>query len=233
VNKNPSINIARALVGFTLYLLFVPALLFIFAGTLNWPMAWVYVTLLLLSTIGSRLVTALRSPELLYERARFTEAEGVKEWDHPLVGIVGLYGPMAMMIVAGLDYRYNWSVSVPTIGQYTAAALVAVGYGVAVLAMITNQFFSSVARIQSERGQFVVTSGPYKFVRHPSYAGALIAAPALPFMLQTLWALVPGVVVMVVLVVRTKLEDRMLLEELEGYAEYANKTPYRLIPGIW
>ena len=116
-------QIVRAAIGFTLYLLLVPALLFVSAGTTNWPMAWVYVALLLASTLGSRLIVLKRNPETLRERARFTSSEGTKTWDRLLVMIVGLYGPMATMVVAGLDHRWGWSATVPKVGQYLAALI--------------------------------------------------------------------------------------------------------------
>lgn len=167
-NSKQKVNFVRALMGLTIYLLLVPVLLFICAGTIDWNMAWVYVALLLASTLGSRLISAFRYPEMLHERARLTSAEGVKDWDRLLVITVGLYGPITMAVIAGFDHRYGWSVTVPTSAQYIAAALVALGYGFAVWAMLVNQFFSSVARIQSDRGQYVVSDGPYRLVRHPS-----------------------------------------------------------------
>ncbi len=226
-------NVIRAVIGFTIYLFLVPALLFIAGGTVNWPIAWVYVALLLASTIGSRLIVLKRNPDTLLERARFTASEGTKPWDRILVAIVGLFGPMTITIVAGLDHRFGWSAVVPEIGQYLAALVIAGGYGLAVWAMVVNRYFSSVARIQQDRGQVVVTTGPYRIVRHPSYAGALLAYLALPVMLDALWALVPTLLVVVALVIRTKLEDGMLREELDGYQSYTERTPYRLIPGLW
>ena len=226
-------NNLRAVLGFTLYLLLVPALLFIAAGTVNWPMAWVYVVFLLVSTLGSRLIVFKRNPDTLRERARFTTAEGTESWDRILVAIVGLLGPMAMVIVVGLDQRFGWSTIIPEIGQYLAALVVAGGYGLAVWAMVVNPYFSAVARIQRDRGQVVVTTGPYRIVRHPSYAGALLASLAIPIMLDAIWALVPALLLVVALIIRTKLEDRMLMEELGGYPAYAAETSYRLIPGVW
>jgi protein-S-isoprenylcysteine O-methyltransferase Ste14 len=114
-----------------------------------------------------------------------------------------------------------------------AALVIAAGYGLAVWAMVENRFFSAVARIQKDRGHEVVTTGPYRIVRHPSYAGAILAYLAFPLMLDALWSLIPGVIMAGVLVVRTGLEDRMLIEELEGYQGYAEETRYRLIPGVW
>ncbi|TET49888.1 MAG: isoprenylcysteine carboxylmethyltransferase family protein [Anaerolineales bacterium] len=226
-------DVVRAVVGFTLYVFLVPALLFIGAGTIDWPMGWVYVALLLACTLGSRLVLLKISPDTLRERARLTASEGTKAWDRALVVIVGLFGPMVMMLVAGLDHRFGWSAAVPQVAQWVAAAVTAAAYGLAVWAMIVNAFFSSVVRIQKDRGQVVVTTGPYSFVRHPSYAGALVACLSVPLMLDALWMLVPGLAMIAALVIRTRLEDRMLVEELAGYSSYAETTRYRLIPGIW
>ena len=223
----------RAVIGFSLYILLVPALLFVAAGTLAWPMAWVYVALLLASTLGSRLIVLKRNPETLRERARFTSSEGTASWDRVLVMIVGLLGPAVMALVAGLDHRWDWSPPVPLAVQVLAALLITGGYGLAVWAMVANPYFSSVARIQADRAQQVVTTGPYRFVRHPSYAGALLAAVALPVMLSALWALIPGLLLIAALVVRTGLEDRMLLDGLEGYRRYARQTRFRLLPGLW
>jgi protein-S-isoprenylcysteine O-methyltransferase Ste14 len=223
----------RAYIAFVGYLVVLPAMLFVLGGTLDWPMAWVYMILLVSSTVGSRLVVWRQNPDTLRERAQFTAAEGTRAWDRTLVMIVGFYGPLATVIVAGLDQRWGWSVLIPEAGQYLAASAMAAGFGLGVWAMVTNRFFSAVARIQEDRGQQVVTSGPYRFVRHPSYAGVIVAALALPLMLDAVWALIPALSVAVALVVRTALEDRMLTTELDGYQEYAQQTRYRLIPGLW
>jgi protein-S-isoprenylcysteine O-methyltransferase Ste14 len=226
-------HVIRALIGFALYLFFIPALLFISAGSINWPMAWVYVVLLLASTIGSRLIVLRKNPDTLRERARFFCSEGTKSWDRILVMLVGFFGPIATMIVAGLDHRFGWSTVIPEVGQYLAALVIAGGYGLAVWAMVVNRWFSSVARIQHDRGQEVVTTGPYRIVRHPSYAGALLASLALPIMLDAIWSFIPAMVMVVALVIRTSLEDQMLRKELDGYQSYSEETPYHLIPGLW
>jgi protein-S-isoprenylcysteine O-methyltransferase Ste14 len=226
-------NLVKAILGFALYLLLAPALLFIAAGTLNWPMAWVYIILILASTLVSRLIVYKRNPDTLRERARFTESERTEPWDRLLVMIVAVYGPMATMLVAGLDRRFGWSGSAPLAVQWLAALLVAASYSLGVWAMVVNPYFSAVARIQEDRGQVVVKTGPYRIVRHPSYTGAILACLALPFMLGTTWALVPALGMALGVVLRTGLEDRMLRAGLAGYESYAQETRYRLIPGLW
>ncbi len=226
-------GIIIGLIAFVLYLLAIPALLFVSAGTVNWPMAWVYTGLLIVATIGSRWLVYLRNPDTLRERAASMSGQGAQRWDRGLVLGVGLLGPVVLAIVAGLDHRGAWSGMVPAVVQYVAAVLVAGGYGLGVWAMVENRFFSAVARIQADRGQQVVATGPYRIVRHPSYTGAILASLALPVMLSALWALIPAVAIGILVTVRTSLEDRMLRNELAGYEAYANETPYRLVPGIW
>jgi protein-S-isoprenylcysteine O-methyltransferase Ste14 len=226
-------NILRAAIGFAIYALLTPALLFLSANTVNWPMAWLYTGLALLSIFGSRIVVALRFPDLIKERAGYRDAEDTMPLDKLLVPVVGLLGPMVINIVSGLDHRFGWSPDISAIGQGIAVAVVVLGYGISVWAMAVNRFFSAVVRVQKDRGQVVVTGGPYRWVRHPSYAGGLAAGLAIPFMLEALWALVPTLILMAALIWRTAMEDRVLMEQLEGYADYAGRTRFRLIPGIW
>lgn len=222
-----------AVIGFILYLFLVPGLLFTMAGTTDWPMAWVYVILFLFSILLSRLIVLIRNPDTLRERARFTSTENVKSWDRVLASFVGLIGPALIVIVAGLDFRFKWPDHFPSSIEVAAACVLAAGYGLAVWAMLVNPFFSSVARIQDDRDHRVIRAGPYRFIRHPSYAGAVIAALAFPCMLDALASILPSMLLIVALVMRTSWEDQMLREELHGYDRYASETRYRLIPGIW
>ncbi len=223
----------RAVIGFVLYLFLNPVVLFMAAGTTDWLMAWVYVGLLLAATFLSRLIALKKHPDMLKERARFTEAEGMKPWDRFLSMFVGLLGPLLAALVAGLDHNFGWGIAVSGTVQVIAAIILAGGFAISVWAMAVNKFFSSVVRIQKERQHSVVTGGPYRLVRHPSYAGAIWSYLALPFMLDALWALIPAALLTIVLIVRTALEDRTLRQELPGYEEYAQRTRYRLFPGIW
>jgi protein-S-isoprenylcysteine O-methyltransferase Ste14 len=222
----------KAIVGFALYVLLLPAALFISAGTLRWPMGWAYSALLIASVLASRAIALRVNPDLLAERARYRQAEGVKGWDRVLVGLVALYGPLATCIVAGLDERLGWSQVAPAL-QWIALALVALGFAFAAWAMAANRFFSSVVRIQADRGHAVVSGGPYRYVRHPGYAGGVVSGLVTPLMLGALWALIPAGLTAIGLVVRTALEDKTLHKELSGYIEYAQRTRYRLLPGIW
>jgi protein-S-isoprenylcysteine O-methyltransferase Ste14 len=189
--------------------------------------------ILVAGTIVSRVLVWRTNPDTLRERARFTSAENTQPWDRVLVIIVGIGGPVTCMVVAGLDYRFGWSPSVPLGWQIAGAVVVTAAVGVSVWAMVVNAYFAAVARIQSDRGQQVVTSGPYGVVRHPSYASAVLLSVAMPVMLGTLWAWAPQLGVIAALVVRTRLEDGMLRDELEGYEAYAQEVRWRLVPGVW
>lgn len=206
---------------------------FLAAGRLDWWPAWALVALTLTASGISRIIPARKYPDLLAERARFAEAEEVKPWDRVLMPIVGILGPLATWVVAGLDERFGWRPPVPPAVQIAAFLVVAAGSALATWAMAENRFFSAVVRIQKDRGHAVVSSGPYRFVRHPGYTGGLLAAVAMPFALGSLWALIPGVLSAGAIVARTALEDRTLQEELDGYREYAARVRYRLLPGVW
>jgi protein-S-isoprenylcysteine O-methyltransferase Ste14 len=215
------------------YLVLAPSLLFFFAGTLRWTMAWVYVLVLVALTLGSRLAAWRRFPDLLAERGSFGHAGDVKPWDRGLVLVIGLLGPAALSVVAGIDPRDARPPPVPQALPGLGLAGLIAGYALGTWAMLSNRFFSAVARIQTDRGQHVVTSGPYRFLRHPSYAGGILACVALPLMLDAICALAPGAIVILVPIVRTSMEDRVLIEELPGYRQSAAATVHRLVPGVW
>ncbi len=107
------------------------------------------------------------------------------------------------------------------------------GYALGSYALLENRYFSGMVRIQTDRGHQVVSSGPYRWVRHPGYVGALLAYLATAVALDAVWAFIPAALVTVALVIRTALEDRTLQEQLSGYREYAGLVRYRLLPGVW
>ncbi len=224
---------ARTVIGFLVYSLLTPAILFLAAGTLDWPMAWVYAVISVAAAVASRMLILLKQPDLAAERGRFTEGEGAKAWDRKLVPIVALLLPTVVLIVCGLDYRWQASGPVAPWLKWTALVLLIAGYAFSLWALITNRFFSTVVRIQRDRGHTVVSSGPYRFVRHPGYAGGLLYYVMTPLLLGTLWGFVPVLIEVALLVLRTALEDRTLQAELPGYADYARRVRYRLIPGVW
>lgn len=223
----------KVVVRLALLTVLLPLTLLASAGRLDWWQAWVYLFVMLGVSFLSRYLVFRKNPELIAERARFISSEGVKSWDKLLVLIISLVGPLATFVVAGLDKRNSWSPDISLGWQITASVFFLLGATLVTWAMVENAFFSSVVRIQRDRGQTVVTSGPYRMMRHPSYTGAILSWLVTPVMLGTLWAFIPAFVILVVIIVRTALEDRALHAELPGYRDYAQRTRYRLLPGVW
>ncbi len=219
----------RGYIRLILYILFVAAILFVSAGRLDWMMAWVflgvYIAIILISLI-------FIDPELIEERSHI--GPGAKKWDLVLASLVVVFLFPATFIIAGLDAgRYHWSPPFPIWVQLFALLVFVMASAFQSWAMVVNKFFSTIVRIQTDRGHYVVTGGPYKYVRHPGYTGAIVVSIALPLLLGSLWALIPALIGDCILVVRTVFEDNTLKKELEGYKDYANRVRYRLIPGIW
>jgi protein-S-isoprenylcysteine O-methyltransferase Ste14 len=205
-------------------------LLFLAAGTVNWIAGWAMVIVMAGWVTATAIVVIPRHPELLAERVGPTK--GAKTWDVALSGLLGVT-MMIMWVVAGLDVRYRWSSGIGSVAQIGAMLLVIAGYALVVWATGVNAFFSQVVRIQSERGHVVISTGPYRSVRHPAYVGMILVVSGSPIMLGSWWALIPGILSALLVIVRTALEDRTLQAELPGYAEYAQHTRYRLLPGVW
>jgi protein-S-isoprenylcysteine O-methyltransferase Ste14 len=223
--------VLKALPRLTIYFILLAASLFVPAGRIDWPMAWVYFGIMLIITFAGMWTM---DPGLIGERMHGVRGgPGAKKWDRVFVALIGTVGTFATPVVAGLDLRFTGSRPVGPGAEITAAVLVAAGFGLVYWAMTVNRFFSAVVRIQTERGHAVVTSGPYRVVRHPGYVGAVVYELALPVMLGSLWALIPAAAAAAVFVVRTVLEDRTLRAELPGYEEYAARVRWRLLPGVW
>jgi protein-S-isoprenylcysteine O-methyltransferase Ste14 len=223
----------RGAMRFILLLLFLCVTLFLAAGTFTWPMGWVYVALTLLTILVSRLLALRAHPDLLVERMQAEDKADAKAWDKRLVPLIAIYLPLVMQIVAGLNYRFGWPPALPLWLALVGLALVVAGWAWATWAMTVNRFFSAMVRIQADRGHRVVENGPYRWMRHPAYAGGVIANLVTPLMLGSAWALIPAGLTVALVVLRTSLEDRTLQAELPGYAAYAARTRYRLVPGVW
>ena len=224
-------GVMRWLMREVMGVLFVAATLFIPAGRLDWAMGWALVGIYAVWVAANALILIPTNPELLAKRAA-RKKEGARTWDMVILSIVGL-ATMAKYIIAGLDVRFGWTAQMRLALQIGALVIGALGYALGTWAMAANPFFLMVVRIQKDRGHAVATGGPYRYVRHPGYAGTIAFELATPIMLGSLWALVPGGLAVLLAVVRTALEDRTLHEELDGYRDYAGKVRYRLLPGVW
>ncbi|UCE40885.1 MAG: isoprenylcysteine carboxylmethyltransferase family protein [Candidatus Aminicenantes bacterium] len=223
--------IAKIIVRFILGLISIGAILFSTAGTLNWLEAWIYIVIQFGWSAGLTVWLWNYDPELLKDRLKFMK-KSAKGWDKVLT-FVSMPFYAAYLLIPGFDaVRYQWS-HVPVGVKVLCFILIVASFLWITWVMKENTYLSRFVEIQEERGHKVITSGPYRFVRHPMYIGAAILLLALPVALGSLYALVPTAFALVFMIIRTVLEDKTLHKELEGYVEYAQKTKYRLIPGIW
>lgn len=213
--------------------LFIPLILFICAGDIVWWQAWVYALLIMIAGIGGRMWAEQQHPGLTAERQNVESLQNAKAWDKVLAPLMAVSISFPMVIVAGLDHRFNWTTEFPLWLSLTGFSLIALGYAFAAWAVAENRFFSSMVRIQTERGHAVCDSGPYRLVRHPGYAGNMLALFGIVLALSSLWTLIPTLVALTITVIRTSLEDQTLQEELPGYRNYAQRVRYRLLPGIY
>jgi protein-S-isoprenylcysteine O-methyltransferase Ste14 len=177
-------------------------------------------------------LAARRNPDLIAERARIFQHENAEPWDKRLAPLLGLGGGLVMVVV-GLDALLDWSPPYSLPVKIISLIAILAGYILGSYALIENRYFSGVVRLQTNRGHQVVSSGPYRWMRHPGYAGALLTYLATPLFLDSPWAFLPTVFITILLVIRTSLEDKFLQDELEGYRDYAECIRYRLLPGVW
>jgi protein-S-isoprenylcysteine O-methyltransferase Ste14 len=228
-----TVVIARYVLQHGLFILVPVASLFIASGRLDWVMAWVYVGVHLAGLVVNALVLIPANPELVVDRA---QSRGKRDLDRVLAAVMALYGPVSICIVAGLDERYGWSAratGIPPALLIAALAVMVLGSLLTTWAMASNRFFYGTLRIAKDRGHTVATSGPYRYVRHPGYIGAIAFDLAMPLILGSLWAFIPAGLTTCTIIVRTALEDRALQDKLDGYRGYAQRVRYRLLPSIW
>ena len=213
-----------------LSILFMLALFFVPAGTLEWPEAWLFIVFYLGAVSGLFLWMKKNSPGLLKERMAKKKAS--KGWDRKITTAY-LFSLAGLVVVPGLDaVRFGWS-GVPRIIRVLGFIGLIPGLVFAFWSMKENAFASNVVRIQEERGHTVCTSGPYRYVRHPMYLGIILFLLFFPLSLGSLYAYIPAFIIIVLFTIRTSLEDKTLRKELPGYHEYSLKVRHRLFPGVW
>ncbi|TFH42153.1 MAG: isoprenylcysteine carboxylmethyltransferase family protein [Chrysiogenales bacterium] len=223
MNKNIAKRVAQ--VFFSLVLQGV--ILFLCAWTIQWQWAWILLSFNIVILIVNFNVLP---KEVIEERGR--KKENVKKWDRILTSIniipvVGIYA------IAGLDYRYQWSLELNNAFHASSLIFYVLGSMLFTWAMVNNRYFSTMVRLQRERGHQVATSGPYRFVRHPGYLGLIVVTLSVSPALGSLYALIMSAISVILFVIRTKLEDTTLKAELDGYADYSKRVRYRLVPHVW
>jgi protein-S-isoprenylcysteine O-methyltransferase Ste14 len=223
----------RQWISLVLVYLFIPLVLLVCGGDLGWWQAWGYSLLIVAAGLGGRIWAERRHPGLLAERQNMEKVQSAKAWDKVLAPLMALSVSFPLVIVAGLDHRFGWSPVFPLWLIVLGFLLISLGYAFAAWALIENRFFSSVVRIQVDRGHVVCDSGPYRIVRHPGYAGNIVALLGIVLALSSMWTFIPAAVALIIAVIRTVLEDRTLQDELPGYRDFARRVRYRLIPGIY
>jgi protein-S-isoprenylcysteine O-methyltransferase Ste14 len=222
--------IARYAIRETMGIVVMAVALFWSAGQIDWWPAWASIAVMLAWITATAIVIFRFNPDLLAER--LGPRKGAKPWDTAIMSILGLT-QLVRYIVAGLDRRYGWTGGFPLAAQIAALTVCVLGYALVVWATVSNSFFSQIVRIQSERGHAVATGGPYHYVRHPAYVGAILYELVVPVLLASWWALIASGLNAILLILRTDLEDRTLQAELTGYADYARQVRHRLLPGMW
>jgi len=223
----------RHWIGVVVVYLFIPLVLLVCGEDFGWWQAWVYSLLIVAAGVGGRILAEQRHPGMLAERQNSEKAKSAKAWDKVLAPLMALSVSFPLVIVAGLDHRFDWSPVFPLWLIALGFILITLGYAFATWALVENRFFSSVVRIQADRGHVVCDSGPYRIVRHPGYAGNLLPLLGIVLALGSVWTIIPAVAALIIAVIRTALEDRTLQEELPGYRDYTRRVRYRLIPGVY
>lgn len=206
-------------------------ILFALAGTTDWFWGWVFNIVHVLAWLLMTVVLIIWNPELL--NARGKRRDDAKRWDMIILAIYGIDW-IIMVVLGALDMRYGWTGPVAPVWHIVGNALILVGFALTSWAMAVNRNFEVAVRIQDDRGHNVITGGPYRYVRHPGYTGVIVAFYlGMPLALGSWPAAVAALIGLVVMVIRTAKEDQTLHEELPGYADFAQDTRYRLIPGVW
>jgi protein-S-isoprenylcysteine O-methyltransferase Ste14 len=231
-NNSSNLKFFKVVIQFLLVMAILAGLLFIPAGRLNWLDAWIYIIAYGIFLLSYAAWGFLKDPAQLEERSQAQSAKNVKPWDRVILFAYTVC-LLALLVVCGLDAgRFRWTFIPPPvrgvgwIGMACAAALI-------FWCLTTNTYLSRVARIQADRGQVAITSGPYRYVRHPMYLGIIVLFVCSPIVLGSIWAVIPGGMICILFIIRTGKEDRMLIEELSGYSEYTQRVRYRLFPKIW
>ncbi len=215
-----------AISRFIMALLIMGVMFFLPAGTFNYWEAWIYLLVISVPLVFTVRYLYKRDPELLKRRMRTRETQKTQKW----VIALSLFFFVPAFILPGFDKRFGWS-NVPSAVVIIADVMVLLGYLIVSFVFRANTYASRVVEV--EKGQKVISTGPYAVVRHPMYSGVTIYYTFSPLALGSHWAVLPALLMIPLLVFRIKGEEQELAANLPGYKEYMAKTKYRLVPGIW
>jgi len=206
--------------------------LFLAAGTAAWLAGWLYLVVFFTFVVSISLWLLRRNPSLLSERMTGVGASGQKTWDKILLAIIGLLfvGWLVLMPVDAV--RFQWT-TLPPLVQGLGVVVLLASFPLFFWVFAANPYLSPAVRLQEDRGQEVVSTGPYRYVRHPMYAAVIPYFVGTTLMLGSAWGLVGALVLMLAIAARAVLEERTLARELAGYADYRQRVRYRLVPGVW
>ncbi|UCH02466.1 MAG: isoprenylcysteine carboxylmethyltransferase family protein [Candidatus Bathyarchaeota archaeon] len=222
----------RSVIVTCFFLILHLLIFFVSAGRLDLYHAWFYFGVVFVNSLLNLAAQATFSPELLKQRL-LIKREGSKLWDEVLMRACNITLMFVLPFIAGLDVgRFRWS-SLSVYYVPLSFVLYIVGGSLTTRTMIENPHFEPTVRIQEERNHRVITTGPYQFVRHPGYLGGILSAVSIPFMIGSIFAIIPAGAYILLMIIRTWLEDNTLQKELNGYLEYTKHTRHRLFPGVW
>jgi protein-S-isoprenylcysteine O-methyltransferase Ste14 len=205
-------------------------ILFVCAGRVDYTQGWIFLSSNVLATLMNYF-TIRKNSELINERSG--PGEGIKSWDKLLLGMSSIVY-LAIIVISGLDSgRFLWATIFNWIISISGVVVMIIGQILFFTARSQNKFFSTVVRIQKERGHVVCDTGLYRIVRHPGYLGMILSLIGVPLITTSIWSTIPTLIAVILLLIRTSLEDKTLKMELDGYMEYSRKTRYKLIPLIW
>jgi len=221
--------VAQGFVALAITMVVMGVILFVPAGTIDWPHAWWFCVAFLVATLIAIAVIWRANPELFVARSRVQP--GTKPLDYLFITLI-MGGFFFVLPVAGLDFRFGGA-RAPDWVIWLGYVLFVIAYAGETWPQMVNRHFEPGIRIQSDRGQTVIDTGPYAYVRHPGYSFGGLLAISMALMLGSWWALLPALVVVVGIIPRTLFEERTLRAELPGYTEYTTRVKYRFVPGVW
>jgi protein-S-isoprenylcysteine O-methyltransferase Ste14 len=230
MGPSPAPSLSRRLWRVSVRLWVVQAVvLFLCAGTARFVEGWLFVALQVATMTAGNLFLLRNDPALLERRLTIEETGETEAPQRRIIAMLRILG-LAILVVAGLDHRFGWS-SVPPLVVAAASLVQCAGAAVIILVFRENTFGSSIIEVAAN--QRVVSTGPYRLVRHPMYSGTLLLGVAAPLVMGSYVAALAIVPTIVLLAARILHEERFLSERLEGYAAYLKQTRARLVPGVW